>query len=125
MDRVEITIPVRGFGETSRRDNWWVQPLVVFLGLSAFLVYSTWAAFQGEHYAYGGYLSPMYSPEIFGDSSHSLFGPQPGWWPSWLPFSPAFLILWAPAGFRMRKDRDRAESILVASWTDFACNRNR
>ena len=101
MDRVEITIPVRGFGETSRRDNWWVQPIVVFLGLSAFLVYSTWAAFQGEHYAYGGYLSPMYSPEIFGDSSHSLFGPQPGWWPSWLPFSPAFLILWAPAGFRM------------------------
>ena len=101
MDRVEITIPVRGFGETSRRDNWWVQPLVVFLGLSAFLVYSTWAAFQGEHYAYGGYLSPMYSPEIFGDSSHSLFGPQPGWWPSWLPFSPAFLILWAPGGFRL------------------------
>ena len=99
MDRVEIAIPVRGFGETSRRDNWWVQPLVVFLGLSTFLVYSTWAAFQGEHYAYGGYLSPMYSPEIFGDSDHNLFGSQPGWWPSWLPFSPGFLILWAPAGF--------------------------
>ena len=29
------------------------------------------------------------------------FGPKPGWWPGWLPFSPALLILWAPAGFRL------------------------
>ena len=101
MDRVQIAIPVRGFGETSRRDRWWIQPVAVFIGLSTFLVYSTWAAFQGEHYSYGSYLSPMYSPEIFGDSPHSLFGPQPSWWPMWLPFSPAFLILWAPAGFRV------------------------
>ena len=56
----------RSFGETSRRDNWWVQPLVVFLGLSAFVVYATWAALQGEHYTYGPYLSPFYSPELFG-----------------------------------------------------------
>ena len=39
----------RKFGQTSRRDTWWVQPLLTFLGLSAFVVYSTWAAFQGEH----------------------------------------------------------------------------
>ena len=101
MDQVQIAIPVRGFGETSRRDRWWIQPIAVFIGFSTFLVYSTWAAFQGEHYTYGSYLSPMYSPEIFGDSPHSLFGPQPNWWPMWLPFSPAFLILWAPAGFRL------------------------
>ena len=100
MERVQIAIPVQGFGETSRRDAWWVQPAAVFVGLGAFIVYSTWAAFQGAYYAYEGYLSPMYSPEIFGDSPHSLFGPRPGWWPTWLPFSPAFLILWAPAGFR-------------------------
>jgi hypothetical protein len=91
----------RGFGETLRPDSWWVQPLVVFLGLSSFIVYSTWAAFQGEHYAFGPYLSPMYSPEIFGDSPHSWFGAKPAIWPVWLPFSPAFLILWAPAGFRL------------------------
>ena len=47
------------------------------------------------------YLSPFYSPEIFGISPHAIFGTAPGWWPAWLPkFSPAFLILWAPAGFR-------------------------
>jgi hypothetical protein len=78
-----------------------VQPLAVFLGLSAFVVYSTWAAFQGEHYSFGHYLSPFYSPEIFGNSPHSVFGPKPEWWPAWLLFSPALLILWAPGGFRL------------------------
>jgi len=57
----------RGFGATSRRDGWWIQPLVTFLGLSAFMVYATWTAFQGEHYTYGNYLSPFYSPEINGE----------------------------------------------------------
>lgn len=93
--------PVRRFGETSRTDRWWIRPLAILLGLSAFVAYSTWAAFQGEYYTFGPYLSPFYSPELFGDSHHALFGPRPGWWPLWLPFSPAFLILWAPVGFRM------------------------
>ena len=101
MEQVHITVPVRGWGQTTRSDAWWLQPLAVFLGLSTFIVYSTWAAFQGEHYHSGPYLSPFYSPEIFGESAHSLFGPKPGWWPMWLPFSPAFLILWAPVGFRL------------------------
>jgi hypothetical protein len=89
------------FGATSRTDGWWVTPLVVFLGLGAFVVYATWAAFAGTHYRFGPYLSPFYSPEIFGDSQHSWFGPKPGWWPMWLPWSPALLILWAPGGFRL------------------------
>ena len=97
-----LSLPVvRGWGATSRRDAWWVQPLVVFLVLSAFVVYATWAAFQGQHYTYGPYLSPFYSPEIFGSSDHSWFGPKPAWWPGWMPFSPALLILWAPGGFRL------------------------
>jgi len=89
------------FGETTRTDTWWVPTLVVLLGLSAFIVYATWAAFQGEHYTYGPYLSPFYSPEIFGDSPHAWFGPKPGWWPGWLPFSPALLILPFPGLFRL------------------------
>ncbi len=94
------TLQQPGFLQTSRQDFWWIQPLAVFLGLSTFIVYSTWAAFQGDHYAFGSYLSPFYSPEIFGDSPHSWFGPKPGWWPAFMPFSPALLILWAPGGFR-------------------------
>ena len=101
MEHVHIATPVRAFGETTRRDAWWVQPLVVFLGLLTFVLYATWAAFQGDHYHYGPYLSPFYSPELFGASPHAWFGPRPGWWPTWLPFSPALLILGGPVGFRL------------------------
>jgi hypothetical protein len=102
MATPSTALPVRrSFGRTSRPDAWWLQPAAVFLGLSLFIVYSTWAAFQGEHYAFGSYLSPFYSPELFGDSAHAWFGPRPSWWTSWLPWSPAFLILWAPGGFRL------------------------
>ena len=93
--------PQRTFGKTSRPDRWWIQPAIVFTGLSLFILYSTWAAFQGDHYEYGPYLSPMYSPVLWGDSEHAIFGKVPSWWPSWAPYSPAFLILWAPAGFRL------------------------
>ena len=92
---------VAGFGRTVRRDAWWIQPALVFIALSTFVVYSTWAAFQGSYYWAGPYLSPFYSPELFGDSPHSWFGAKPAAWPTWLPFSPALLILWAPAGFRL------------------------
>ena len=101
MANAVVPLRRRGFGETLRRDAWWVQPLVVFVVLSAFLVYATWAAFQNAHYEFGPYLSPFYSPVLFGDSAHAWFGPRPGWWPGWLPFSPALLILPAPAGFRL------------------------
>src|SRR2546421_11684242 len=94
-------LPRRSFGETMRADVWWTQPLLVFTGLSIFIVYSTWAAFQGQNYFFGNYISPFYSPEILGDSPHSWFGPKPNWWPHWLIFSPALLVLWAPGGFRV------------------------
>lgn len=103
-----VSITRRGFGETARRDGWWIAPALTFLGLGAFVVYSTWAAFQGVHYTYGPYLSPMYSPLIWeaagqGVSGHSWLGTWPEWLPSWLilPITPAFLVLWAPGGFRV------------------------
>src|SRR5665213_1111546 len=93
-------LPPRSFGQTSRTGLWWLTPVAVFLGLGGFVAYSTWAAFQGVNYHFGPYLSPFYSPELFGASPHSWFGAKPGFWPAWLPFSPAVLILWAPGGFR-------------------------
>jgi hypothetical protein len=79
-------------GSTMRRDAWWVSPLLVALGFGLFGIYSGWAAFTNANYEWtprGGslavYLSPFYSPLL-----------KPGWW----PLSPAFLILWAPLGFR-------------------------
>src|SRR5580692_3221534 len=100
MPQIDVPL-VRGrFGATSRPDAWWIQPLVVFLGFAAFIVYSTWAAFQCDFYRFGPYISPMYSPELFG-SPQAWFGPKPDWFPAFLPFSAAFLILWAPGGFRI------------------------
>src|SRR6187399_2790032 len=100
-----VHITRRRAGETMRRDFWWVTPLLTFLGFSAFIVYSTWAAFQGEHYSYGPYLSPMYSPLIWEASGqtlteHALLGAWPLWIPKALLVTPALLILWAPGGFR-------------------------
>ena len=75
MAHIDVPLSGSGFGQTRRVDNWWVQPLVVFLGLSAFIVYSTWAALQGQHYRFGPYLSPFYSPELFGPDG--WFGRMP------------------------------------------------
>jgi hypothetical protein len=71
---------------TLRKDTWWLEPLLIVLGLGGFVVYTTWAALQGAHFEYKNYLSPFYSPTL-----------KPSWW----PFSPAILILWGPAGFRL------------------------
>ena len=101
MAHAQLPVIRRHFGETMRRDPWWVQPAIVLTLLSSFIVYATWAAFQGRHYAYGPYLSPFYSPELFGDSPHAWFGPRPEWWPGWVVFSPALLILPFPGLFRV------------------------
>jgi hypothetical protein len=100
MSHAPLPLLHRGFGGTQRRDAWWLQPLVVFVILSAFVVYATWAAFQNAHYMFGHYLSPFYSPEIFGDPKTAWFGAKPGWWPGFVPFSPALIILPFPGLFR-------------------------
>src|SRR5580765_6578783 len=75
----------RPFGESERRDLWWLQPLVQATALLILGAYATWAALQGVHYEFGNYLSPFYSPLL-----------KPKWW----PLSPALLVLGAPLGFR-------------------------
>src|SRR5215813_13652075 len=86
-----------------RTDAWWTLPLTVVVVLGAFMVYSTWAAFQNAHYYAAPYLSPFYSPCLSTDCQHvtlPLFGKMPA-----LPIlgvvSPAFLILWGPGLFRL------------------------
>jgi len=102
-----------------RTDNWWLESALVLGVLLSFIIYSTWAAWQGEYYwwsngteGFGGYLSPFYSPLLFIDVSrpghapmeHAWFGEWPDWlqsiWPPFLPSSPAWLILIFPLSFR-------------------------
>ena len=75
----------RTFGQTMRKDAWWIQPVVVFTVFTGFIIYSTWAAFQGTFYFHDNLLSPFYSPEIWGASEHALLQREgtPGWWPGW------------------------------------------
>ena len=74
MADARMALPAaRRFGETTRRDTWWLQSALVFLGFTAFIVYSTWAGYQNAYYEFGPYLSPMYSP--------LLFRSAPSWWP--------------------------------------------
>ncbi len=106
MSDGQAFFPQARFGQTLRRDHWWVQPLLTFLGLSAFIVYSTARAVHGKHFLVAGddaqfLLSPFFSPLLFAHAPHNVhawLGEFPGWMPQWV--SPAFLILWAPAGFR-------------------------
>ena len=93
----------KGFGATFRRDAWWIYPSFLAFLLIGFVVYSTWAGLQsGFHWANGtNYLTPFYSPEIWGTSPHAFILGIPAWWPvNLMAFSSAFLILAAPAGFR-------------------------
>ena len=86
------TTAPRGFGATARRDAWWLKPLLVVVGLTAFTIYSLFVIASGSNYLYTGggarYLSPFYSPDI-----KSMFGVD-------VPFSYAFLVVWAPLGLR-------------------------
>jgi hypothetical protein len=99
MSSFDVPLQRGRFGQTQRRDTWWLVPLLTFLGLGTFIVYSTWAALQGDNYRFGPYLSPFYSPELFNLTGEGAwFGEMPSWMPLWV--TGAMLILWAPGGFR-------------------------
>jgi hypothetical protein len=119
--------PEKGFGATDRRDPWWLGPLLTLLGLTAFVVYGLWAAWQdgyfeirqssltgGDFYALDNqavapYLAPFYAPLIYDKSPPSSLSHH-AWFntdlkanlglPAWFPLSPAFLILAFPGLFR-------------------------
>jgi hypothetical protein len=84
-----VRLPVvDGLGQTLRKDNWWLGPLVTFLVLAGFVTYATARVIEGNHYMWGPYLSPLASPYI----ETKGFG---------IPLlSPAALILPFPGLFR-------------------------
>jgi hypothetical protein len=74
--------------------------------LATLICYANWAAYQGNNYLAGNYLSPLYSPLID---------------PSWLPFSPAFLILLPPVLFRATCYYYRKAYYRAFVWAPPAC----
>ncbi len=88
---------------TLRQDRWWLQPVVTVSVLTAFVIYSTWAAFQNKYYFVGAnvhrdLVSPFDSPCL---ASNCVPGARAGFFLSGWPLSPALLILIVPLGFRL------------------------
>lgn len=82
----------QGFGETGRRDRWFLAPVVqgtAFTILAGYLFFSgiVWTPLFSTAFEVDGYLSPLFSPW--------LFKGQLPWF-----ISPGLLILWIPLGFR-------------------------
>lgn len=76
-------------GRTSRSDTWWLVPSLMAATFIGFVVYAAWASFQPVQYAaWEAYRSPFYSPDL------SKYFPG-------FPWSPALLVVWIPAGFRL------------------------
>lgn len=81
---------VNGIGKTERQDAWWLEAVLTVLVLMVFSLYAAWRAIGGVNFEWGPYISPFYSPKV------------EEWFPflSGFPFSPAFLTIWIPIGFR-------------------------
>lgn len=81
---------------TERRDRWWLEPLVIVLVFSAFVVYSFIASIQNANYFWDPYLSPFYSPCLSANCVHPMLPLVGSWW----NLSPALLIVGSPLAFR-------------------------
>ncbi|NUT41115.1 MAG: hypothetical protein HOV86_14105 [Thermoactinospora sp.] len=91
--RAQVTV------RTLRTDRWWLQPLLTFLGLASFLVYSFWAIFNNDYFV-DPYIAPFSSPCLAESCPEGarFLGLAP--FGEWYALPPALLILAFPAGFR-------------------------
>src|SRR4029077_13267320 len=96
------TLREEGFGETQRRDTWWVQPLAMATAFVVFIIYATFRWLINRDFGFwrgvmwrecapvlpqsAYFLSPFYSPLLA----------LPSWVPSIL--GPAIFVMWMPAG---------------------------
>ncbi|MCA9789669.1 MAG: succinate dehydrogenase, partial [Cyanobacteria bacterium HKST-UBA05] len=89
------TVPVAprpcGPFKTHRQDAWWGENVFSLVTFALFTVYTIWAVLQNTHYEWGPYLSPFYSPHLTAMFPETF---------NWVKFSPAFLVIWMPLGFR-------------------------
>jgi hypothetical protein len=84
---------------TLRTDNWRRPWLATLVGLSLFVIYTTWRAFENRYYYSTPYISPFYSPCV---AANCVEGSRDlgTWVGDWWRLSPALLILVVPGGFR-------------------------
>ena len=107
-----------------RQDRWWIQPVLTVAVLTAFIIYSTWAAFQNKYYFVGAqHASRPHQPLLL--AVHRRPPACPGakvrlhlepW-----TISPALLILIFPLGFRLTCYYYRRSYYRAFWWSPPAC----
>jgi hypothetical protein len=94
----------------SRRDNWWLRPVLTVLVLGGFGLYSAWRGLENNFYNPEPYLSPFYSPLL------PLNWSIAGW-----NISPALYILVFPLSFRLTCYYYRLAYYRAFFWDPPAC----
>jgi hypothetical protein len=102
MPQLDVPLSRLRFGQTSRKDAWWLPTLLWGIAFVVGFGYLTWGIVQPHHYWSAPYLTPLASPLMFGEGPHAWFGHEaPSWYPSFLPLMPGLFIIAFPGGFRM------------------------
>ena len=105
-----VSLTHRSRFATRRADAWWLAPAANALGLVVFFGYLTGRAFNATHVWFPPYISPTVAPPIFTPATgypgavppeHAWLGVFPGWWPVFLPQSPAFVAPALAIAFRL------------------------
>ena len=50
MSSIDVPLRNGGFGKTMRKDAWWVEPLLIFLGYAAFILYANYAVLPAGYW---------------------------------------------------------------------------
>ena len=95
---------------TSRRDIWWIKPLITVIVLGFFALYGLVRAFENQYFEFGPYIAPFYSPHL--PIQWNLFG--------W-NVSPAIYILIFPLSFRLTCYYYRLAYYRAFFWDPPAC----
>ncbi len=103
---MSISVPVRvvqrPFGDTARRDTWWIQPLVVFLGIDDLPRLLDVGGVPGQSlHVRSVSLTVLLTRKSSATRRTAGSARSRRAWPAWLPFSPALLILPIPGLFRL------------------------
>jgi len=100
-----------------RHDLWWLEPAVIFVVLTLFVVYSFLAGIANANYFSEPYLSPLYSPCLAANCAHPVLPIVGPWW----NLSPAILIVAFPIAFRVTCYYYRRSYYRAFFWSPPAC----
>ncbi|HEX9435809.1 MAG TPA: hypothetical protein VGA16_01465 [Candidatus Limnocylindria bacterium] len=104
---------------TLRRDLWWIEPALIFILFTVFVLYSVYAGLANANYYSDPYLSPFYSPCITANCAHLTLGvPIIG---AWWNLAPAIWIVGFPLTFRLTCYYYRKAYYRAFFWSPAAC----